>query len=185
MSNTTAEQEMIEVIRHRAAGGTVEFRGKVSDEEWKRMEAFNGFNFCYFSYRPVYTKQHPSQPRHGERIQVMDDGVWVYKIFIAFNKDKAICYDDSGWVGDWTRWRFIEEPVPAPKKVRVPLTKEHFDGMPVVWLKLGHTDCLVMKIEDGGLSIADSSRSYSYLCDGGYEYSTDRREWKKCYKLEQ
>ncbi len=106
-------------------------------------------------------------------------------------------WDDGDW-SETAKWVIhknektqayrTKAPLPVkPKLKRVPLSKEDFDGMPVIWIKGKNfkgllMETLVTQVGETHLYSQISECDYKSLMTRGEEYSTDRKEWHPCWK---
>ena len=80
----------------------------------------------------------------------------------------------------------IPNPDYKPEPRRVPLTKEDFDGMPVMWVRNRDRsfESMIGAITSKNVFLNNANQGVSYeeLKEDGYQYSTDRVTWKPFWK---
>lgn len=135
----------------------------------------------------------PEQVGVSEGWRLLLVGEQIQKGDMFDNYDRT--WVSSSWVGvpvggiatDTYR---TKRPLPAtPPKASpklVPLEAE--DIPPVCWMRRGHSYAMLVQTinrSSVGLSSVSHGLRFEVLMDEGWEYSSDRREWKKCSKLEE
>lgn len=115
-----------------------------------------------------------------------------YKISVmqAFRNGAAIEFSTDNFPDVW---KFTGSPLwdwqqrhyrIAPEKKKVPMTAEDFP--PMFWVRNGNSFGwkLCHQIEEGSGWFNGIHRTFKSLMEEGWEYSTDRKEVKGCWKYE-